>query len=382
MTRKKDKLVLYLLVISLLFTSVSFASIDAEIDKSKRRKQEFNRKVAEKRAEIIQNQSKLTKTEREYYSLNKEIVQIDGKIEDLKDKITAKEASIKFKEREVELAGMGVDNQKQKLKIRLRAMYRLQKSGYLEILLKADSLRNVLTRVEQIRSILDYDKKLLKKLKDAKNKLQIIKAELVKEKADLIVLKDQELKERDKFQRALARVEVIKKTLQVKKASLEREEKLFRAEIDEITRYIKKLEIKKKYAGGKMRWPLDYKWHRITSYFGRRRAPTPGATTNHGAIDVAVPSGQPVYAAQRGTVVISRYMGSYGQFILIDHGGGIMTAYAHNSRRLVRVGQEVKKGQKISLSGSTGRSTGPHLHFEVRVKGTRVDPLKYVAVPR
>ncbi len=166
-----------------------------------------------------------------------------------------------------------------------------------------------------------------------------------------------------------------------KKLSDTFEKQQFEKCIDLSQKYIKTLEKRKEYVGGSMGWPLPLNKNRITSFFGPRRAPTPGATTNHGAIDIGTPTGTPVYAAQTGTVEMSMYLGSYGNFILIDHGGGLETAYAHNSQRLVKKGDIVQKGQKIALSGSTGRSTGPHLHFEVRKNGTRVDPLNYVVKP-
>ena len=98
----------------------------------------------------------------------------------------------------------------------------------------------------------------------------------------------------------------------------------------------------------------------------------------HEGIDIAVPSGTPVHAAAAGTVIYAGWMTGYGNLVVLDHGNGLATAYAHNSSLLVSVGQHVSQGQTISLSGSTGHSTGPHVHFEVRVNGVAVDPLLYL----
>ncbi len=127
-------------------------------------------------------------------------------------------------------------------------------------------------------------------------------------------------------------------------------------------------------------WPLDENAEvRVSSYFGKRRAPTPTASTDHGAIDIAVAEGTDVLAAADGVV---EYVGNdpdgYGNYITIDHQNGYKTRYAHNSEILVKKGDSVKKGQVIAKSGSTGNSTGPHLHFEVLLNGTKVDPLDYV----
>ena len=117
---------------------------------------------------------------------------------------------------------------------------------------------------------------------------------------------------------------------------------------------------------------------RVTSEFGYRRDPFTGETRGHTGMDLAVPTGTPVRAALPGTVTAAQYHSSYGYYVMIDHGSGLSTLYAHNSQLLVRVGQTVEAGDIISLSGSTGRSTGPHLHFEVRVNGQRTNPRYYL----
>ena len=116
----------------------------------------------------------------------------------------------------------------------------------------------------------------------------------------------------------------------------------------------------------------------VTSEFGYRRDPFTGQTKGHSGMDLAVPTGTSIRAALPGTVTISQYSSSYGYYVMIDHGGGLSTLYAHNSKLLVTVGQTVNAGDIVSLSGSTGRSTGPHLHFEVRVNGERTNPRSYL----
>ena len=125
--------------------------------------------------------------------------------------------------------------------------------------------------------------------------------------------------------------------------------------------------------------PIGAGWEsRVTSEFGYRRDPFTGETRGHTGMDLAVPTGTPVRAALPGTVTAAQYHSSYGYYVMIDHGSGLSTLYAHNSQLLVRVGQAVETGDIVSLSGSTGRSTGPHLHFEVRVNGQRTDPRYYL----
>ena len=125
--------------------------------------------------------------------------------------------------------------------------------------------------------------------------------------------------------------------------------------------------------------PVGANWRDIiTSEFGGRIDPFTGQRDGHTGMDLAVPSGTPIRAALDGTVTRSEYDSSYGYFVMIDHGNGLATLYGHNSRLLVSVGQTVRAGDVISLSGSTGRSTGPHLHFEVWMNGERTNPRYYL----
>ena len=125
--------------------------------------------------------------------------------------------------------------------------------------------------------------------------------------------------------------------------------------------------------------PVGAGWEsRVTSEFGYRRDPFTGETRGHTGMDLAVPTGTSVRAALPGTVTAAQYHSSYGYYVMIDHGNGLSTLYAHNSQLLVRVGQTVAAGDIVSLSGSTGRSTGPHLHFEVRLNGQRTNPRAYL----
>ena len=117
---------------------------------------------------------------------------------------------------------------------------------------------------------------------------------------------------------------------------------------------------------------------RISSKFGRRNAPTAGASTNHKGVDIATPTGTTIWASCGGTVTFAGWGGAYGNVIFIDHSDGRQTRYGHLSKIYVSVGQHVDQGQKIAASGSTGRSTGPHLHFELRIGGTPVDPMSYI----
>jgi murein DD-endopeptidase MepM/ murein hydrolase activator NlpD len=130
---------------------------------------------------------------------------------------------------------------------------------------------------------------------------------------------------------------------------------------------------------GSFRWPTS---GRITSYFGGRRSPGGIGSTNHKGIDIAVPRGTPIYAADGGTVTYAGWMSGYGYLVEINHGNGLVTRYAHNSKLLVDVGTLVDEGQKIALMGRTGRATGVHLHYEVLKDGRQVNPARFLNARR
>ena len=119
-------------------------------------------------------------------------------------------------------------------------------------------------------------------------------------------------------------------------------------------------------------------YNQITSYFGSRTSPVAGASSNHRGIDIACDTGAAVVAAASGTVIVAAYNYAEGNYVCIDHGGGVVTVYMHNSSLAVSVGETVTAGQQIASAGSTGVSTGPHCHFGVRVNGAYVDPLSYL----
>lgn len=133
------------------------------------------------------------------------------------------------------------------------------------------------------------------------------------------------------------------------------------------------------YDGGSLGFPMAW-YYRKTSDFGYRNHPIYGQVLQHNGVDLSADTGTAIYAAYKGTVVVSTYNSSAGNYIMIDHGSGLMTVYMHCSKLLVSVGETVSKGQTIGLVGSTGNSTGPHLHFSVRLNGSYVDPKPYIGL--
>ncbi len=269
---------------------------------------------------------------------------------------------------------------------RIRLMEEAGDTQYLGVLLQADSFSDLLGRLSTVQEIMDYDQNLLSALKKTKDQIEVDKKSLEQDKQEQAAVK-KELSER---QREL----VEQNTEQMKLIKeLESEESSYRSAYEEKEKAQKELEDqiakimeeqKKKnstFVGGKYQFPCPG-YTRISSEFGLRKHPILKQSRSHKGLDMAAPTGTKIYAANGGTVIKSGYnSGGYGNYVVIDHGGGQATLYGHMSQRKVESGQQVERGQLVGLVGSTGLSTGPHLHFEVIINGSPVNPRQYINVP-
>lgn len=270
-----------------------------------------------------------------------------------------------------------IDDNKNKIIQRLRAIYISggADSSYL-MLLDAENAKELVMIWSYLDFISEYETKAIALFNSAKEEYDIKKEELEIQKS----VYNAKIKELD-IQKKEAKTLVDK--IAAEKKALEEQQKKIDAEMDQAREELNALIYKitadtksSEYVGGSFIWPLRND-RNVSSKFGTRWGRL------HAGIDAGTPVGTPVYAANAGTVVTSGYNnGGYGHYIIINHGGGKTTVYAHLSTRLVEVGDIVEKDQLIAKSGNTGRSTGPHLHFEIRINGVAVNPLNYVKVPR
>jgi murein DD-endopeptidase MepM/ murein hydrolase activator NlpD len=218
---------------------------------------------------------------------------------------------------------------------------------------------------------------LLGKMKSHRDSVAGKKAQLASELQEKEKIKTEIGEKKEKVETAKQDREKTLKDITSDLKELERQEDKLLAQSKEFEKKIIALQSSSKYIGGKIGWPSPG-YYKITSPYGYRNHPILKKKKLHTGIDIAVPKGSDIIAANAGKVIYSGYNGGYGNTIIIDHGGKISTLYAHNSKLLVKVGDEVEKGVAVAKSGSTGLSTGPHLHFEVRENGQHVDPMKYL----
>ncbi len=269
---------------------------------------------------------------------------------------------------------------------RMARNYMEENVSYVELLLGASSLYDFLTRLDRVQAIVDYDKTIIADLKNEKARLE-------KEKADLEKAESDQLLRIADYEKAISDNQQLYQQKQDYMASLNSDETrareayaYYKQQEDELNAqleaYLAELARKSQsvYVGGTGGWPLEPGvTYYVSSEFGWRELW--GSSDFHLGIDLACAYGTGVYAKNAGTVLISEEHWSYGNYVLIDHGGGISTLYAHMTERYVAAGDYVVTGQQVGQVGLTGNTSGPHLHFEVRVNGEVTQPRDYLMFP-
>lgn len=331
--------------------------------------------------------------------LDESLSAVSDELEALNGSIAEKEGQIETTKGELEQAKETEKKQYESMKLRIKYMYERGDTSYVELFMESDSLSELLNKAEYISKISEYDRQMLDQYAATKDEIAADEARLETEHAELLDLKEQtEIKQASVEQLLSAKqAELRSYESQIAEAEnqlseyekdLEAQEAAIRQIEEEIKRQEEEARRKAEAAGqsyvtkdiGDIHfiWPCPAS-SRITSGFGGRSSPTEGASSNHQGIDIGAPTGSDILAAAEGDVVVSTYSSSAGNYVMINHGGGVYTVYMHASKLLVSVGEHVSQGQVIAKVGSTGYSTGPHLHFGVRLNGTYVDPRSYVS---
>lgn len=269
------------------------------------------------------------------------------------------------------------DKQRDILKKRIKTLYKNKNSSYILAMAESKSLGEFIGRVEIVNKISRNDQKLIEKINNDKLDIEFKKKQKEIEKNEMIRKANEAKRSVEQVQTSRAKKDDEIRNIQIRLSRLEREENELIKKSNELANQIRGLQKNfSRYSSGKMIWPLPSS-RRITSPFGTRIHPISKKKKTHHGIDIAGNTGSPILAAKEGRVIKSGWEQGYGNVVIIDHGGGIASVYAHCSSLIAKVGQTVKQGQVIAKVGSTGYSTGPHLHFEVRKNGNVVNPLNY-----
>lgn len=274
------------------------------------------------------------------------------------------------------------DEKRKLLKKRVRDIYINGQISYLDVLFGAKDMQDFLTRMDLLKRVIKYDYDLVKTVMDEMKEIESAQKELDKDQEELEPqVQDAEDKKDVMLLKKRKQQKLIDK-MKNDKATLDRQYDELMAASKEITKMIQQRQggyayDSGSYSGGNgsMSWPISGP---ITSPFGWRVHPISGSRRFHSGLDIGGDYGMAVHAAADGTVIYSGWISGYGNAVIIDHGGGITTLYGHNQSLSVSVGQSVSRGQVIAACGSTGNSTGPHCHFEVRQNGEPVSPYNYL----
>lgn len=381
----RNRLIALLLTLLISFSCVVSTVVMADqISDLEKKNEDIQQKAedAKKKADAARD-AKATYEEKKAL-LDQQMVAASARVKDLENQITELETEISDKEEEIRHLIEDEEENRELFKLRMRALYEENTLSYLDVLLSSTSLSDLFYRIDVIEQIAVFDQKVIADIVDRKTKVEEATAILNEKREELLVVKLEADAEKANLQalidentRMLSQLEndIDKYTEEYKK--FEDESAKIQEEIRAQIEANKKKQTTVVYSGGVMAWPAPG-YQTITSQFGNRLHPVLKVYKLHTGIDIAAPSGASVVAAADGKVIVSGYSGAYGNYIVIDHGGGITTLYGHHSSNLVAVGAVVKQGQKIAKVGSTGWSTGPHLHFEVSLNGTVQNPLNYL----
>lgn len=335
----------------------------------------------------IQNQLKSVRADKNDALGKKELLEeqidvIQNEISNLNAQITKYSELIGQKEAELAENEEKRQEQYELFCQRVRVMEEEGQTSYWSILFDSSDFSDLLDNFMMIEEFIEYDNGIMENLLALQKQIEEEKAELETAKAEQETAKQAQVTARQELKSQEAEVDKLIGEISAKEDQLEAIEANLKAAAAAADAEIKKKEkelaaqIKNVPSESGFLWPLT-NYNTLSSLYGSRIHPITGKANNHTGIDIPAPKGTPILAAKSGVVVTSVKKGSYGNYVVVSHSDGTSTLYAHMSVRSVKEGQTVKQGQKLGEVGTTGSSTGNHLHFEVRVNGSRVDPLKY-----
>lgn len=327
------------------------------------------------------------------------VTQLDADLSTLQVKLTELNQLVDDKREELKNIKAELKNAKQEeakqyvqMKRRIRFMYEQSEETYYNMIFEADSFSDFINRATYIEQITSYDRQMLEAYEQTLETIEMLQKNLEDEeevlKAAVGEAKESENQVESLISDKRKQIEEYEADIKDKEQAIKEYEEQIK-ERDATIRALEKAVAEAlaaasvsgngaiKYSGGKFAWPAP-SYTRISSEYGNRVHPTLGVVKFHSGLDMAAPNGSPILAAADGQVIAASYSASMGNYIMINHGDGIFTIYMHASALYVGQGATVKKGQKIAAVGSTGRSTGPHLHFSVRAGGNYVNPWAYL----
>ena len=320
--------------------------------------------------EISENMQQLQDLDVKIAESQEELNQIDVEVGDLEKQIEENQTKLAEIEKRYE-------NLRDVYKNRLVAIYKRPQLQYLDTLLNSKNMIEFISNYYSIKQLIKFDKKIIEDVKEQKEEIETTKNILAEKKNQIVVAKQNQIKQAQVLSNTKTTREYYISKLSDEEKELQQKIDTYNNQVAEIEAEIKLLaanSISEDYIGGAIKWPVPG-YSTITSQYGMRVHPITGAYKLHTGVDIGAPMGASFVAAANGIVTKATYNFAYGNMVIIDHGGGVQTLYAHGSEIMVQLGQSVSAGTEVLKVGSTGYSTGPHAHFEIRINGQTINPL-------
>lgn len=349
------------------------AQADLEDDRAS-----YEAQAEEKKAESEELAGRITSLSEEKRVLDEEADVAIKAHEEKKAALDATLASLAENGAKLEQAEKEYNTKRDRLGRRVRDIYMHGEISYLDVLFGAKDFQDLMTRMDLLKRIIREDYRLVKEVLEEKNAIELARAELEKAKELQAAQEEEARAARLEREEKVAKREALLERMRSDKATIDAQYDELMAASAEITRMLQRQSYGGAYVGsgsGAMLWPLAGE---VTSEFGWREHPITGTYKYHSGLDIGGDYGQPIAAAQSGVVEYAGWISGYGYAVIIDHGGGISSLYGHCQALAVSEGQSVSRGETIAYCGSTGNSTGPHCHFEVREGGEPVSPYSFL----
>ena len=375
------RIISIVIIVAIAGTQVVLAENQEDLNKQK---EEVTKQIEERNTELEYVQGEISNSVIEIQKLSDTITKYEKETADYTKRLETLQQDLTTTSESLEKITQDYNKKSELLSERLVTLYKAGDTTYLDVLLSSNSLTDFISRYYMIAKLAEYDTKLIDKLELEKQNVEIAKNKLEQQKAEVKITKAKAEQAAVVLQNTRAVLEEKVNNLNENERSLQDEISAFKKQEAEIEARIQEVisasgDYDIQYTGGKMIWPIAKGGTYITSAYGNREHPVQGIIKFHSGIDIGNAGfGAPIVAAADGVVILASPNGGYGNCVMIKHGDGLVTLYGHGQKILTQVGTEVKQGDVIMEVGSTGVSTGPHLHFEVRVNGACVNPLTYL----